>query len=77
MWYKVPSFFALFLNPQHVQGRDVADIQMDKKVAMHELMIEKAWYNKVTELVPELEFITQWYNMIMIDVCMNFVFKFG
>jgi hypothetical protein len=32
---------------------------MDKKVAMHELLTEKAWYNKVTELVPQLESITQ------------------
>jgi hypothetical protein len=59
MWYKVPSFLALFLNPHHVQGRDVADIQMDRKVAMHELLTEKAWYNKVTALVPQLESITQ------------------
>jgi hypothetical protein len=42
MWYKVPSFLALFLNLHHVQGRDIADIQMDKKVAMRELLIEKA-----------------------------------
>jgi hypothetical protein len=42
MWYEVPSFLAVFSNPQHVQGRDVADSQMDKMVAMHELLIEKA-----------------------------------
>jgi hypothetical protein len=36
------KFFGFVFEPAAVQGRDVADIQMDKKVAMHELLIEKA-----------------------------------
>jgi len=42
MWYKVPSFLALFLNLQHVQGRDVAGIQMDKKVAVQKASDRKS-----------------------------------